>query len=153
MPGKILFLIDSLSVQPEALTYAVKLAARTDASLVVLVVLSVQEVADTPLDAERITQVERAVRAALTPHLDIARGMGVSLETVLRLGDPSSGLIKFLAESSTVQTIVWGGERSLASRSARRRKSHWLAQMRDRLGCPVVIPLPKSESDNRRQGG
>jgi hypothetical protein len=147
MPGKILLLIDTLRVRAEPLTYALELAARTDSSVAVLIILSLEEAAKATSISELLAHAESTINEALRPHLDAARKARVSLDAVLRLGVPSSELMKFLAESSTVITIVWGGEPSLTAGTARSRRSHWLAQIRETLECPVVVPLARSRCD------
>jgi len=153
MPGKILLLIDTLKVRDEPLTYALELAARTNSSVVVLIILSLEEAANATPVSEWLAHAESTINEALGHHLEAARKAGVSLDAVLRLGVPSSELMKFLAESSTVHTIVWGGEPSLTAGTARSRRTHWLAQIRETLECPIVVPLARSRCDEpvRRQ--
>ena len=76
--------------------------------------------------------------------MEKARAAGVSVQAVVKTGDPSSELVKFLAASGSFQTIVWGGEQELARASVRGRKPHWLRKMKDVVECPVVVPSRKS---------
>jgi hypothetical protein len=146
MPARILVLTDTLGVRTEALAYAVELAARTASSVVVLILVSLEEAADASRDAAWTTRLEATIREALTPHVEAGRKVGVSLEAMIRFGVPSSELMKFLAESNTVRTIVWGGEPNVASNTSRNKKTHWLAKIRDTLEQTVVIPTSRSET-------
>jgi hypothetical protein len=146
MPARILVLADTLDVRSEALAYAVELAARTASSVVVLILVSLEEAADASRDAAWTTRLEATIREALTPQVEAGRKAGVSLEALLRFGVPSSELMKFLAESNTVRTIVWGGEPSLTSSTTRNKKTHWLAKIRDSLEQTVVIPTARAET-------
>jgi hypothetical protein len=132
MQGKVLLLIDTLRVRAEPLTYALELAARKDSSVAVLIIVSLEEAAKATSVGELLAYAESAINEALRPHLDAAWKAGVSLDAVLRLGAPSSELMKSLAESSKVRTVVCGGEPSLTAGTARSRRSHtgWLRSER-----------------------
>jgi nucleotide-binding universal stress UspA family protein len=137
MAGKVMVLADSLSMREEAVQYSIELAKRMDYSLTLLVLL--------PLDSEEAAHardLETHAREALGWPVDSARRAGVQVEVEIRLGDPSSELMKFLASSRSVQTIVWGGTPGLGN--LKRRKGHWLFRMKDMLEYPVVIPSIKS---------
>jgi hypothetical protein len=146
MTARVLVLTDTLSVRAEAVAYAVELAARTASSVVVLILVSLEEAAGASRDAAWTTRAEAKIREALNPHVDAGRKVGVSLEALLRFGVPSSELMKFLAESNTVRTIVWGGESGLTANTTRNKKSHWLAQIRDTLEQSVVIPTSRPQT-------
>jgi hypothetical protein len=138
-----MLLSDSLTVRGDAVAYAIELAKRTNTDLVLLVLLSVD---DHGLSynghqfAEQLTRLEKA----LLEHVAQARAAGVSGEAIVKTGDRSSELVKFLAVSGSFQTIVWGGHRELADTSARGKRSHWLMKMKDTVECPVVVPSTKS---------
>lgn len=149
MAGKILLLIDSSSVRSDAFSYAVELAARTNSALVVLIVIPLEEAAKgTPVSAW-LADTERAIREALARHLETVRRAGVPVQVKLKLGVPPSEVMKFLAESSFIHTIVWGGEPSLAVGTPRSRRAHWLSQIREALECPIVVPLARPRPDER----
>ncbi len=68
----------------------------------------------------------------------------VSMQIVVKIGDPQSELMKFLAESSTIQTIVWGGRPDLVDSGARQKQTHWLVKTKGLVECPIVVPSLKS---------
>jgi len=138
MQGKVMALFDSLSMREEAFQYSIELAKRMDYGLIVLVLL-------TP-DSEETKNADdfrSRVRSALQGPMKSARQAGVRIEVEMRMGDSCSELMKFLAGSRSVHTIVWGGRSDLAGQGQRQ---HWLARMKDSLECPVVIPSIKSFS-------
>jgi len=136
MSGKVMVLFDSLFLRDEAVEYSVELAKRMDYSLIILVLLA--------LDSEEIEQAkdfEARTKEALRGPLTFARQAGVPAVAEVRIGNISSELIKFIAGSKSVQTIVWGGYRDAGF--GKRNKAHWLGRVKDKLDCPVVVPQRK----------
>ncbi|OIN96133.1 MAG: hypothetical protein AUJ48_02045 [Deltaproteobacteria bacterium CG1_02_45_11] len=144
MSRKIMLLFDSLSVHGEAVQYSIELAKRMDSSLVLLMLLPFESGENTSAGSDWLKDPEARVHDALVRHIEAAKKVGVSVETLVKMGDPPSELMKFLAGPSTFQTIVWGGEQDLTNKKVRQKKAHWLVKMKDILDCPVVIPSMKS---------
>jgi len=130
-------LFDSLSVRPEAVQYSIQLAKRMEYSLIILVLLALHS-----QEAEGTQDFNLRIKETLRGLLYAAGQAGVQVEAEVRMGNPSSELMKFLARSRSVQTIVWGGPQELGGQ--KRVKDHWLMRMKDGLGCPIVIPARKS---------
>ncbi len=139
MSGSILLLQESVAMRPEALRYALELAARTDASVVVLIALPVEAAAAAPPGEDWAASLEAAVRAELREHLAAARPT-VPVEAVLRVGDQRSEVMKYLAAPSGVRAIVWGGPTDAAGRRASGRSPHWLARIENAVECPLLVP-------------
>lgn len=137
MNGQIIVLFDSLSVRKEALEYGIQLARRTDSSLMGLFLIDFSGI-DPVSDPDWETQ-GRQIAGEVTQRI---RGAGLVAGAEIRIGNPSSELMKFLAGYRCPLAIVWGG-RFTADR-AKRRKGHWLFRIKDRLGCPVVVPARKA---------
>jgi hypothetical protein len=130
-----MLLLDTFAVRRESVQYAIELAKRTNSDLVLLVLLSVEEP-----PAEHLTRLKKT----LNSNVESAHVAGVSAEAVVKRGDPSSELVKFLAASGSIQTIVWGGQQELVHATARGKEPHWLVKMKDVVECPVVVPSRKS---------
>ncbi len=139
MKGKIMVIFDSLQVRKEALQYAIELAKRTDCSVMSLVLLDSSEcVHFSPghleiLNRQTIHELTAPVRQA-----------GLVGEAEIRTGNPSSELMKFLADCRSPRAIVWGGVSGMDG--GRRQRDHWLGRVKDRLGCPVVVPAMKTDT-------
>lgn len=140
----IVVLFDSLFVRDEAVHYSIELAGRTDSALIFLLLLPLK--ADQWDSSGRAEEepLETRIKNLLIKHMEAAREKDISAEAVVRVGDPSSEFMKFLAGARVIQTIVWGGQNNLIDRKVRQRKSHWLIRMKDLIECPVVIPSVKS---------
>jgi hypothetical protein len=67
------------------------------------------------------------------------------LETVgaIRQGDPSSELLKYLAEHQPFQAVVWGGNEAYIGRKRTPLRTHWLERVREQLDCTLVVPSRK----------
>ena len=132
-----MLLFDSLSVREEAVEYSIELAKRMDYSLILLILLA--------LDSEEVAYAkdfELRAKEALQGPMKSARQAGVHAEAEVKVGNPGSELMKFLAGSRSIYTIVWGGPRKTGD--PRLNKAHWLNKMKDVLECPVVVPSRKS---------
>lgn len=134
-------LSDCPAVREEAIKYAIGLAGRLDAFVVLLFVLSRDEGASSP---EARAEYETAGQSAKAFHERIERA-GLSVESEIRLGEPASEFLKFLAGVGMFQAIVWGGGEEVIGRSGRPARSHWLEKVRGLLECPVVAPSKKRE--------
>ncbi len=144
MGSKVVLIFDDLSVRDEALHYAVELASRMSSDLVLLMLLPFEKKPPAYVAPGFGAHAETPAREAFAPHVEVARKAGVTAVTELRRGEPSSELMKFLAETKAVQAIVWGGEQKAIDTRAKREKRHWLARMRDVVELPVVVPSLKS---------
>jgi hypothetical protein len=142
MKTTVVFLFDRLRARDEALKYAVGLAGRMESTLVLLVLLRLEESGSN--DASDIESLETSVAMAFEPHLKTTQSAGVPVEHVIRVGDPSSELMKYLAETRMIHTIVWGGEQATLSHRTQKGRPHWLVRIRDRVNVPVVVPVLKS---------
>ena len=137
MSRTVMVLFDSLTVRKEAFHYAIELAKRMDYSLAVLVLIAHESG-----DEGAVGDIYRRAKDTLRDPLESARRSGVHVEAEVRMGDPSSELMKYCAVSRSIQTIVWGG--SLDVVQTRGNRSHWFARMQKMLECPVVVPSMKS---------
>jgi len=136
----VVVLFDQMEARPEAVQYAAELSTRVESALVLLMLLRLDERTPPFADAGAL---EASIEAAFAPHVKKARGFGVPIEALLRIGDPYSELTKYLAETRTVHTIVWAGDRAVLSQKHRKEQPHWLARIRDTVDIPVVVPSLK----------
>jgi len=135
----ILVLFDSASIRNESLQYSLELAKRMNSSLMLLVILSVEGWKNTTSGIGPMLKQDAHVREILGEHIKTMKNETVSVEVAVKMGNPKSELVKYLAETGRVETIVWGGIPDLMN-----RKDHWLVQMKDILECPVVTPYKRS---------
>jgi hypothetical protein len=143
MVRRILVLFDSPTLRDEAVHYSIELAKRTDSELVFLGLLP-PESTDGESTQDGLRQSSTRARDVLMKHVEGAENAGIAAEGQLKLGDPQSELMKFLAGASSIRTIVWGGSRSVMESGGRRRNAHWLAKTKGILECPVVVPSMKA---------
>lgn len=150
MRPKIMLLFDSAMIRRESLQYAIALAKRTNSDLSLLAVL--------PFEVGRKTSngfrpmIERGLQAeeSLEKHAETIRKAGIAAETTVRIGNPRSELVKYLAESGRFNIIIWGARPDLMT-----SKDHWLVKMKNTLECPVVTPFKKNLANmafGREQG-
>ena len=146
MAKKVMILLESFYVRREALQYSIELAKRMDSTLVFFLIIPL-EICE---NADKTDPLEIDVKDAMISHMDAAQRAGVSVEAVIRMGDPSSELMKFLAISRSIQTIVWGGEKDLINQRSVQKRAHWLVKLKDVVEIPVVIPSMKVKSKSGR---
>ena len=149
VPRKILILLDSPKVRSEVTTYSVELARRMAAALHLLMLIRWE--ASPPNGAtsqemgseggEALKQAEIVVNNCI----DEIRGCGLETVGTVRQGDPSSELLKYLAEHQPFQAVVWGGNETFLRRRRTPVRTHWLERIRDQLDCTLVVPSLKGE--------
>ena len=135
-------LFDSEYACSRALQYSIGLAKRTDAALVLLVILPFEVSVNIPNGIESVIKLGVQVKDTLKRHVDTIQNLDIPAEAAVRIGNPRSELVKFLAESGRVQTIVWGGQPDPIKRNA-----YWLADIKDIVNCAVVVPFMKAEAE------
>jgi nucleotide-binding universal stress UspA family protein len=144
MQQRIMLVYDELAPTREALQYSVELARRMGSTLVLLMLLADGDAGRILAGRDLSDRIEGAAEDSFAPCVERARAAEVPVENELRVGDPSSELMKFLAETRPVHTIVWGGDGEAVRRKARTARRHWFARMRDRVELPIVVPMPKT---------
>jgi nucleotide-binding universal stress UspA family protein len=137
-------LFDSAAIRRESLQYSIELAKRMNSNLTLLVIL--------PFEVSRTASngiepmIKRGVQAkeSLKIHIETIKNAGLSVETDVRIGNPRSELVKYVAEAGRFAIIVWG-----ASPDLMKSKDHWLVRMKDTLECPVVTPFIKNDANTK----
>jgi len=149
VPRKILILLDSPRVRGEVKTYSVELARRMGARIYLLMLLRWEgSPAIGPSSSSAHSDQERACERGelvMKACLDEFRGLGLEAVGTVRQGDPSSELLKFLAENKPFQAVVWGGNEAFLRRRRTPVRTHWLERMREQLDCTLVVPSLKSK--------
>ena len=142
MRSQIMVLFDSASIRRESLQYSIELAKRMNSNLTLLVILSFEVCTTASNGIEPM--MKRGVQAeeSLKKQIEIIKNAGLSVETAVRIGNPRSELVKYVAETGRFEIIVWGARPDLM-----KRKDHWLVRMKDTLGCPVVTPFIKNNAN------
>ena len=143
MTRKIMVLSNSLILRKEAVRYSIELAKRTESSLLFLILPALDSEEFKTFEANFIEGYESTAKNALLEHINDARQDDIHVEVKVNIGDPYSELVKFLAESKSIQTIIWGDKLESNNSKDGLNKSHWLLKLKDKLQYPVVIPSIK----------
>jgi len=140
-------LFDSAVIRSESLQYSIELAKRMHANLTLLVILPFEASRDDSAGIEPM--IKRGVQAkeSLKKHSEPIKNAGLAVETAVRIGNPRSELVKYIAEAGRFEIIVWGATPDLM-----KKKDHWLVQMKGTLECPVVTPFIKQEAQRAYAG-
>lgn len=141
MTAKILILLDTVNVRNEVIEYSLELAKRMNASVILLWLLTYGTEETARMERKHPDDFNKYINDEMITHMKKIHTQGVNVEAELRLGNPSSELMKFLAEIGPVETIVWGGESDVFSRKGMNKKSHWLMKIKNLVKCPVVFPV------------
>jgi len=142
MSSKIMVLYDSASIRRESLQYSIELAKRMNSDLILLVILPFEERRNAFNGLKPMIKRGLHAQTLLKNQIETIQNAGVSVETAVRIGNPRSELVKYLAEAGRFEIIVWGGGPDLM-----KRKDYWLARMKDILECPVVTPFIKTDAN------
>jgi len=145
MTAKILTLLDEITVRHEVIEYSLELAKRMESSLILLLLLSYGSDEILKINSGNAKDFSTAIKDKVLSYMEETHTGGVHVEAEVRVGDPSSELLKFLAEAGNVQTIVWGGRDNVGNKKEMEKKSHWLLKIRSLVECPIVFPV----EDNR----
>lgn len=144
MQRKILILLDSPKIRGEVTTYSVELARRMGAGLYLLMLLRWEGFSEQDVSVNMLAEQKAIFQegvCALETCLQEIRGSEVEAEGVVRQGDPSSELLKYLAESQPFHAVVWGGNEVFVRRRRTPVRGHWLERVREELDSPLVVPF------------
>jgi len=147
MTPKILLLLDEICVRNEVIEYSLELAKRMEASLILLLLLTYDTDEVARIEREHPNDLKSYIKDKMLNHMEKIHAQGIHVEAELRIGDPSSELLKFLAEIGSIQTIVWGGKTNVCNKKEMHKKSHWLLKIRSFVECPIMFPI-KDEMEN-----
>lgn len=143
MPRKILILLDSPRVRSEVTTYSVELARRMGAMIHLLMLLR-WEASPAEMGSEG-EEARKEAELVVKDCIAEIRGCGVETQGAVQQGDPSSELLKYLAEHQPFHAVVWGGNEKFLRRRRTPVRTHWLERIRDQLDCALVVPSLKRE--------
>lgn len=136
---RILIIFENENICEKALSYARELAVRMDAEVALLMLVEMafldRAFVGSKRSAMRDLEARTGRRLGDLSSEFLKRGIPVSV--ALRVGDAAQELLKFLAERSPFQTLIWGSSEDLPEGSQQRR-SHWIRKVLDRLECPLV---------------
>ncbi|WP_300464622.1 universal stress protein [Desulfobacula sp.] len=139
MNNKVLIVFENEQVFSGALTYAREYAARSDARVTFLMLVAMSfSCFDFPGAKRKMLQEIETKTGKLLAELT-ETFIQKSLETcaVMRIGDPSQELLKFLADRPSFQAIIWGSGEDLPFTGSAKKK-HWLCHLSRHLECPLL---------------
>jgi hypothetical protein len=140
MRPQIMVLFDSAFIRPESIRYSIELAKRMNSTLTLLVILPFEVNPAASGAIEPMIKRGAEAEKSLEEHIEPIKNAGLSVETAVRIGNPKSELLKYVAESGRFEIIIWGATPDLM-----KKKDHWLVQMKNTLECPVITPFIKND--------
>jgi hypothetical protein len=141
MPPKIMVLTESYQIHWEAVRYSIALAQRLDAVLILLMLLHLESTPKTPRGVNTVLALQTRGEQVIRQPIAEMEKAGISVESAIRIGDPRSELLKFLAESDRFHSIVWGGDGG-----AIHEKQHWMSNLGADVKSAVLVPYAKTEA-------
>jgi nucleotide-binding universal stress UspA family protein len=143
---RVLMIFEGDKICDKALAYSRELALRMDAEVTFLGLVEMDFKQNTLLESRRKTigRIKDQVGKVLSSHSSDFVKTGIAVSVAIRVGDPAQELLKFLAERTPFQTIIWGStEEPPDSRFAGR--NHWIHRVTDKLECPVFTVKGKGD--------
>jgi hypothetical protein len=125
--GNILLLFEDGDIREESLLYSIELARRMDHAL--LIVMLVERAGD---------EMQAAWKERFNAIFERCRPADLLYQGEIRCGDKVSELLKCLARTTTISTVVWGSDERVLTRQGERRAKHWLTKVRMEFQCPIV---------------
>jgi len=147
MARKILVLMDEITVRHEVIEYSLELAKRMGSSLILLLLLAYGSDDIFKIESGDSKDFNTAFKDKILDYMEEIHTEGIDVEAEVRIGDPSSELLKFLAETGTIETVVWGGQNSIGDKKEMQKKSHWLHKIRNSVECPIVFPVENDRTN------
>jgi len=145
MKRKIMVISDYFPMRSEAVRYAVELARRLDASLVLLMLLSFEHTGERSHELDSVKALAAKAGQALRQDVELIRSRGIDVEPVVRIGNPRSELLKYLAESEErFHSIIWGGEPD-----SMKDRFHWMWRLREDVKGSMLIPFAKGKAKHK----
>jgi len=142
--NRILVLFENLEVERETLQYALALARRTDARLIVLSLIERD-----PETMQEPFKLQSQAAATIFRKDENIVLQGVPVRFEVRIGDRVSEFYKFMAGQRGFSIAVWGGSSEVLKKDAMRTAAHWLAAVRDDLPATLVTPRRKQSEQER----
>ena len=135
---KNLLVFENEKVCREALTYARELALRMDSEITFLMLVEISFPGRSFLGSKRnvLHVLEERVGRMLSDFSSQFLKDGIETGMALRVGDPASEFLKFLAERDPFQAVIWGSGDELPDRKFPR--GHWLSKVITTLECPLL---------------
>jgi len=90
-------------------------------------------------------EMEKEGRDALGRHIASIIREGIKVTAEVRIGDPYSEFLKFLAQNSSFQAVVWGSADPFSRGKPSKIEDHWLGKVQAMIECPLVVPSQKSK--------
>jgi hypothetical protein len=147
MRPQIMVLFDSASIRPESIQYSIELAKRMNSNLTLLVILPFEVSPKTSGGIKPMIKRGAEAEKSLKRHIEPIKNAGLAVETAVRIGNPKSELVKYVAESGRFEIIIWGAKPELM-----KKKDHWLVRMKNTLECPVITPFIKNDGTAKYTG-
>jgi len=147
---ELLILFENEQVFSGALTYAREYAARTDARVTFLMLVTMSFSSFDFLGTKRkvLQEIETRTGKLLAQLTEIFIQKGLETSAVLRIGDPPQELLKFLADRPSFQAIIWGSGQDLLF-TGRAKGKHWLSHIAGNLECPLLTVTRRLNKDDK----
>jgi hypothetical protein len=139
MRNEVLMVFENEQVYSGALIYAREYALRMDAKVAFLMLVAMSFSTPGAIRDKRNTlhQIETRVGKLLAELTETFIQKGIEVSSALKIGEPSQELLKFLADRSSFQAIVWGSGQDFVSMGKVKGK-HWLQRLDGNLECPLL---------------
>ncbi len=143
MPTRwILLVLEDGRFPDESIGYTVKLAKRMNSAISILMLYSYEQ-ADN-LEKHDGTNMLKHVMDTITTE-------GIHVEGHIATGNKASSFLKHLAINPSLSAIVWGGNRGIGTRQAKKIEDTWFSKVKSSIQCPVVMPSIKNKTGKQQK--
>ncbi len=139
---KIIVFFEDLNIRQTAVHYAAALAQRINAEIIFLLLLQY----DSRMQ-DKADMLKRKYEMVILEKVKIVIRNNIPMQIEIRLGDRRSEFYKFMALHRSFHTAVWGGDESVIINRSGWSNNHWMADIKDELSCPFVIPTKKKQKE------
>ncbi|MBU1628087.1 hypothetical protein KKB18_12030 [bacterium] len=132
-----------MEIKAEVVSYTLNLAKRMNSKIITLLLLDIYNDENNGMKSfdHKLRDMKLQGEKVMKPIIELVSKNKINITGIVKVGNPTSELLKFLADDRNLQTVVWGGDKKLLNSRNLKLGEHWMALIMNALKCPFVAPM------------